>query len=165
MTNTRPGDQTQTAAELETAWKTDARWNGVTRDYSADDVIALRGSVREEHTLARRGAERLEAYAGNEGDVFHGLTAAGGGFDKDVTSYTDRAIRHLRAKGEDPIVHTPSTSAPADVVNRHLNAWSHVVNMQIRQDAAGRIALQHMAEGLPEDLERTQVRDAVQVGS
>ncbi len=56
---TRPGDQNQTAAELETQWKTDARWNGVERDYTADDVIALRGSVQEEHTLARRGSERL----------------------------------------------------------------------------------------------------------
>jgi isocitrate lyase len=60
MTNpTRPGDQTQTAAELETEWKTDARWNGIQRDYSAEDVVALRGSVREERTLARRGAENL----------------------------------------------------------------------------------------------------------
>lgn len=57
--NNRPGDQTQTATELETQWKTDARWNGVVRDYSAEDVIALRGSVREERTLARRGSERL----------------------------------------------------------------------------------------------------------
>ncbi len=56
---TRPGDQNQTAAELETQWKTDARWNGVERDYTAEDVIALRGSVQEEHTLARRGSERL----------------------------------------------------------------------------------------------------------
>ena len=60
MTNPiRPGDQTQTAAELETEWKTDARWNGIQRDYSAEDVVALRGSVREERTLARRGAENL----------------------------------------------------------------------------------------------------------
>ena len=57
--NTRTGDQTQTATELATQWKTDARWNGVERDYTADDVIALRGSVQEEHTLARRGSERL----------------------------------------------------------------------------------------------------------
>jgi isocitrate lyase len=57
--NTRPGDQTQTAAELETEWKTSARWNGVQRDYTAEDVVALRGSVAEEHTLARRGAENL----------------------------------------------------------------------------------------------------------
>jgi len=56
---TRPGDQNQTAAGLETQWKTDARWNGVERDYTAEDVIALRGSVQEEHTLARRGSERL----------------------------------------------------------------------------------------------------------
>ncbi|MEF2978844.1 isocitrate lyase [Subtercola sp. YIM 133946] len=56
---TRPGDQTQTAAELETSWKTDSRWNGIERSYSAEDVVGLRGSVTEEHTLARRGAERL----------------------------------------------------------------------------------------------------------
>ena len=58
-TTTRPGDQTQTAAELESQWKTDARWNGIERDYSAEDVIAIRGSVREERTLAQRGAENL----------------------------------------------------------------------------------------------------------
>jgi isocitrate lyase len=57
--STRPGDQTQSAAELETEWKTSARWNGIQRDYTAEDVIALRGSVAEEHTLARRGAENL----------------------------------------------------------------------------------------------------------
>jgi isocitrate lyase len=55
----RPGDQTQTAAQLEAEWKTSARWNGIDRDYTADDVIAVRGSVQEEHTLARRGADRL----------------------------------------------------------------------------------------------------------
>ena len=58
-TNPRPGDQTQTAADLEREWKTSARWGGVQRDYSAQDVIALRGSVAEEHTLAKRGAENL----------------------------------------------------------------------------------------------------------
>jgi len=57
--NTRPGDTTQTAAELETEWKTSSRWNGIVRDYTAEDVIALRGSVAEEHTLAKRGAENL----------------------------------------------------------------------------------------------------------
>ncbi len=59
MTTNRPGDQTQTASDLATEWKTDARWNGIQREYSAEDVIALRGSVREERTLARRGAENL----------------------------------------------------------------------------------------------------------
>ncbi|WP_306232034.1 isocitrate lyase [Agrococcus beijingensis] len=47
------------AAELELEWAADARWTGVKRDYTAADVVRLRGSVVEEHTLARRGAERL----------------------------------------------------------------------------------------------------------
>ncbi len=55
----RPGDQAQTAAELERTWKTDPRWAGVERTYTAEDVVAVRGPVREDRTLARRGAERL----------------------------------------------------------------------------------------------------------
>ncbi len=47
------------AVSLRTVWETDQRWSGIRRDYSAEDVIRLRGSVVEEHTLARRGAERL----------------------------------------------------------------------------------------------------------
>jgi isocitrate lyase len=47
------------AARLSAAWATDPRWSGVERSYSAADVIRLRGSVQEEHTLARLGAERL----------------------------------------------------------------------------------------------------------
>lgn len=53
------GDQTQTAQELQHEWDTDPRWAGVRRDYTAEDVIALRGPVREARTLAQRGAERL----------------------------------------------------------------------------------------------------------
>ncbi|HJU36853.1 MAG TPA: isocitrate lyase [Gaiellaceae bacterium] len=47
------------ARELETRWDTDYRWSGIERTYTAEDVVRLRGSVLEEHTLARRGAERL----------------------------------------------------------------------------------------------------------
>jgi isocitrate lyase len=47
------------AEELQHQWETDPRWSGLTRDYTAEDVIRLRGSVQEEHTLARLGAERL----------------------------------------------------------------------------------------------------------
>jgi isocitrate lyase len=49
----------QQAANLRTQWETDPRWTGIERTYSAEDVIRLRGSVVEEHTLARRGAKRL----------------------------------------------------------------------------------------------------------
>ncbi len=48
-----------TAAELNQAWATDPRWKGIVRNYSAEDVLRLRGTVHVEHSLARRGAERL----------------------------------------------------------------------------------------------------------
>jgi len=47
------------AEALEHAWETSPRWRGVERRYSAEDVIRLRGSFAIEHTIARRGAERL----------------------------------------------------------------------------------------------------------
>ncbi|HSJ46497.1 MAG TPA: isocitrate lyase [Euzebyales bacterium] len=47
------------ADALRTEWETDPRWAGIQRDYTAEDVIALRGSVHVEHSLARAGAERL----------------------------------------------------------------------------------------------------------
>jgi isocitrate lyase len=47
------------AETLERRWAREPRWAGVTRPYSAEDVIRLRGSTFPEHTLARRGAERL----------------------------------------------------------------------------------------------------------
>src|SRR3954469_787154 len=44
---------------LEQDWARNARWEGVKRGYSAEDVVRLRGSLRVEHTLAKRGAEKL----------------------------------------------------------------------------------------------------------
>jgi isocitrate lyase len=55
-----PADlQQKQAAELQQEWDTNPRWKGVQRTYAAGDVVRLRGSVQEEHTLARRGAEKL----------------------------------------------------------------------------------------------------------
>lgn len=45
--------------ELQESWEMDARWQGIERPYSAEEVIKLRGSIDIEHTLARRGAEKL----------------------------------------------------------------------------------------------------------
>jgi isocitrate/methylisocitrate lyase len=44
---------------LEQDWSQNPRWKGVKRGYSAEDVVRLRGSLRVEHTLAKRGAEKL----------------------------------------------------------------------------------------------------------
>src|SRR5436305_2431569 len=40
-------------------WQTDPRWSGIERNYSLGDVQRLQGSVIVEHSLARRGAEKL----------------------------------------------------------------------------------------------------------
>ena len=47
------------AARLKKDWAENPRWKGIKRGYSAEDVVRLRGSVHIEHTLARRGAEKL----------------------------------------------------------------------------------------------------------
>src|SRR5439155_1504851 len=54
-------DLQQEADALARRWTHDARWRGIRRDYQPGDVVRLRPSVMVEHTLARRGAERLWA--------------------------------------------------------------------------------------------------------
>jgi isocitrate lyase len=51
--------KTHTAEQITLDWKNNDRWNSVERPYAAEDVMRLRGTVQVEHTLARRGAERL----------------------------------------------------------------------------------------------------------
>ncbi len=45
--------------QMELDWATNARWSGVERPYSAEEVLKLRGSVEIEYTLARMGANKL----------------------------------------------------------------------------------------------------------
>jgi len=68
----------QTAKALQKDWQTSARWHGVKRTYTADDVVRLRGSVQVEHTLARLGAEKLWKLVTTEPYV-HSLGALTGG--------------------------------------------------------------------------------------
>ena len=49
----------QDAAAIASAWKEDARWNGIERTYGAEDVARLSGTVAIRHTLAEMGAQRL----------------------------------------------------------------------------------------------------------
>ena len=69
--------QTLTAEQLEQLWKTDARWAGITRGYTAAEVVRLRGTVPVEHSLARRGAEKLWASLNTE-DFVNALGALTG---------------------------------------------------------------------------------------
>ncbi|MDZ4046955.1 MAG: isocitrate lyase, partial [Pseudoxanthomonas sp.] len=61
MTTTLP-----TAEQLKQTWATDARWAGIDRGYSAEEVVRLRGTVAIEHSLARLGAEKLWKSLGSE---------------------------------------------------------------------------------------------------
>ncbi len=47
-------------------WAENPRWKNVKRNYTAEDVVRLRGSVQVEHTLAKRGAEKLWDLVNNE---------------------------------------------------------------------------------------------------
>jgi isocitrate lyase len=45
--------------QIERDWENNPRWNGITRDYTAADVLRLRGSIDVAHTFAEMGANRL----------------------------------------------------------------------------------------------------------
>ncbi|WP_432862364.1 isocitrate lyase [Microbispora rosea] len=68
---------TAAAQRLQQDWETNPRWTNVERTYTAEDVVRLRGSVQEEHTLARLGAERLWGLLHHE-DYVHALGALTG---------------------------------------------------------------------------------------
>ena len=62
---------------LQKEWETNPRWEGVKREYSAEDVIRLSGSIDIEYTLASRGAEKLWKLL-HEEDYVHALGALTG---------------------------------------------------------------------------------------
>ncbi|MBD7923286.1 MULTISPECIES: isocitrate lyase [Xanthomonas] len=67
----------QTAEQIQHAWDTDPRWAGIARNYTAADVVRLRGTVHVEHSLARLGAEKLWKYL-HEKDFVNALGALTG---------------------------------------------------------------------------------------
>lgn len=52
-------NRSEQIAALEKDWQENPRWKNIKRGYTAEDVVRLRGSVQQEYTLARRGAEKL----------------------------------------------------------------------------------------------------------
>lgn len=74
------------AARLRSEWEHEARWNGIHRRYTPEDVVRLRGTVQEEHTLARLGAQRLRSLLGTD-DYVHALGALTG----------NQAVQQVRA--------------------------------------------------------------------
>ncbi len=76
-TESPDGSRKQSLEAIKRHWSEDDRWQGVRRPYSAEEVIRYRGSMMIEHTLARRGAERLWKLMHTE-DYVHALGALTG---------------------------------------------------------------------------------------
>src|SRR6202046_649121 len=57
------------AEELRRYWNDSPRWRGITRAYSAEDVVRLRGTGPIEHSIARITAEKLWRYLNEKPDV------------------------------------------------------------------------------------------------
>ncbi len=65
------------ADELRHTWRDSPRWHGITRAYSAEDVVRLRGTIAVEHSIARLTAEKLWRQL-NERPFVHALGALTG---------------------------------------------------------------------------------------
>jgi isocitrate lyase len=76
----------QQAADLQQQWDTEPRWKGIKRTYTAEAVVRLQGSVQEQHTLAKRGAEKLWDLV-NSSDYINALGALTG----------NQAVQQVRA--------------------------------------------------------------------
>lgn len=72
MTETAEQRIARVGAEIDKDWKTNPRWKGVVREYTGEQVARLQGSITQEHTLARLGAEKLWK-ALHENDYVHAL--------------------------------------------------------------------------------------------
>lgn len=60
----------RTAEEIQKDWDENPRWAKVQRDYTAEQVAELQGTVVEEHTLARRGSEILWDLVNKDDDSY-----------------------------------------------------------------------------------------------
>ncbi|MDO5672556.1 MAG: isocitrate lyase [Actinomycetaceae bacterium] len=77
MTETAKERIARRGQEIEADWANNPRWAGVKRDYSGAEVARLQGRMTEEHTIARRGAEKLWELLNKE-DYVHALGAITG---------------------------------------------------------------------------------------
>lgn len=64
--------------QLQAEWNNNPRWNGIKREYSPKDVLKLRTSIKIEHSLAKRGADRLWRMITKEEPYVHALGALTG---------------------------------------------------------------------------------------
>jgi isocitrate lyase len=111
------------AALLQREWETDPRWAGIARDYTAQDVIRLRGAVAEEHGLARRGANRLW-------DLLHrrqAMPALGAVVGNDARQAARAGVQAIYLPGGQAAEGTPAGSAHPGQSSHPANPMPHLV--------------------------------------
>jgi isocitrate lyase len=139
------GRREDAARQLTLEWTANERWSGISRPYDAGDVVRLRGSVPVEHTLARRGAERLWELLESD-DYVAALGAMTGGQAVQMARAGLRAI-YLSgwqvAADANLAGHTypdqslyPSNSAPA-LVRRLNNAMLRADEIEVAEGGEG----------------------------
>jgi isocitrate lyase len=138
--------RTDRAEDLQRDWEANPRWQGITRDYLAEDVVQLQGSFVEEYTLAKRMAERLWDEL-HSSDYINALGAISGGQAVQMVKAGLRAIYlsgwQVAADGNlaesvypDQSLY-PANSAPA-LVNRINNALRRADEIEWSEGHEGR---------------------------
>ena len=63
---------------LKNDWNTNPRWEGISRSYTAEDVVSIRNSVNIKHTLAENGSQKLFANLNKKNEWISALGALSG---------------------------------------------------------------------------------------
>lgn len=125
------------AALLQHEWQTGPRWAGITRHYSAQDVIRLRGRAAGEHALARRGATRLWGLLHSQ-DAVAALGAVPGneallpGAGLQAIYLPSGQVADGNLAGHEDPGQSPYSASPVTQMVRRVN------NALLRADKAGR---------------------------
>lgn len=108
--NRAPGsyDRNVEIARLNADWAENLRWKNITRTHAAADVVCLRGSLKRDNTLARRGAEKLWELIQNCAPAASFVNALGATSD-------GQAVQQVRAGM--PVIYLSGTQAAEDVDN------------------------------------------------
>lgn len=126
------------------------------REVAALEKALAEAVLPESGTHLVAGVEMPQAFHGVGGRQAYDRVAGGGTFDRDVTQFGDSTFARRRGVGEPSIISVSHPSANADELARHAQAWGWILNKQIRQDEAARVALDSMAQGQDDVARRVQ---------
>ncbi|KQV79893.1 isocitrate lyase [Massilia sp. Root351] len=116
----------QQAAALQMEWSSNPRWKGIARRYTACDVVRLRGSLKIEHTLAQRGAEKLWELLNREPFV----SALGAQTGSQAMQQVRAGLRAIHLSCETPLDQPPYPADPAPAAVHRINSTLQQADQQ-----------------------------------